>query len=141
MASSSLSPATAAVPGLDVPVRKTGGILFGLRPRLPDDLVENINPHTQFTGGVFPAALVGDLGELRQLIDQGVAIGIVGGHGRSPDIMSACQFDSGGRPARTQASTRMRWRRMDDQSVLVPRASARHQARSRAGSGWEAGRS
>ena len=79
-------------------MRQSSGIFFGLRPRLPDDLVEHINPHTQFAGGVFPAPLVGDLRKLRQVIDELVAIGIVVGHSRSSDV-SAIHFDSGGRPA------------------------------------------
>src|SRR5262249_60055975 len=67
-------------PRLDIPVRQRGGIFFRFVSRVPDDPIERIDAHPELPCGIFAPPLVGRLRELRELVDQLVAVGAVEGH-------------------------------------------------------------
>ena len=108
-------------------MRQRGGILFRFARACLIDLVEHVDAHPQFAGSILAAALIGGLGQLRQLIDQLVAVGVVVEAHVASALLARQRRPAGADPCQDTDALPQR----EDQSVFVRRASARHQARDR----------
>src|SRR5262249_43597605 len=67
------------------------GIFFRFGSRVSDHPIERIDAHSEFTGGIFAPPLVGGLRELRKLVDQLVAVGIIEVHGATSWLPTRCR--------------------------------------------------